>query len=368
MNTKLIMKSKVKKQLFILLAFIVLALTSNAQVTLQTFQIGHDYLQSSNTLKVPNTAAATPFKFTIVTKRGVASSGGFVSGNCKISLYYTENQSSDSNIPDDPSSVLLKEASITSSNYKDDFATLKDLEASLPAGKSNGKLVVRFEFPDNQNINRVSYSSVRYSIYVVPPPVVISPISNNTISIQEETDGVNFPKIIGSTPIGGPGPFYSYEWQYKDNNGNFVSWPYRTQNLNEALFGKSTRRVVKSVSYISYSNEIILPRPPANNFSVIKTPIFDANGVLTGNKIKINLERPDPNVRFSITILGPDDPYKVKINSDYEFILPLYYSGTMNPDYEDSRNFSANVSLNTGNSAFIMPTWSSESDLYSYNP
>lgn len=349
-----------KKQIFFVLAFIVLALTSKAQITLQTFQIGHDYLQSSNALKVPNAAVATPFKFTIVTKRVVASSGGFVSGNCKISLYYTENQSSDSNIPDDPSSVLLKETSITSSNYKDDFATLKDIEASLPAAKSNGKLVIRFEFTDNQNINRVSYSSVRYSIYIVPPPVVVT-ITNNIISLYN--NGVNYPSTVGSKPNITPNEYYSESYEIKNASGIFetaltngyiisgneVNGGYITGIMANTNGGTYRRVIITRSGARSYSNEIIVPPSPTatpNTYTVTKTEVFDSNGLLIGNKIKIILDHPDPNIRFRALIFGAEDPQNTPINSDYEFFIP--YIDTI---------VAAGLTSNAGSNLTVTPTW-----------
>lgn len=187
-----------KKQIFILLAIMVIATASYAQVTLQSFQIGQNYLQGTS-LKVANINSATPFKFLVSVTRGINSGGGFVSGNCIIKLYYTENQSSDSNIPDDPTSLLLLTKNITSSNYNSSQAILADLDASLPANKQYGKILVKFEFLDNQNINRVSYSSTRYGIYVVPPtqPEVIDP--SHIAKIQAKgfstTDIKNFSSV-----------------------------------------------------------------------------------------------------------------------------------------------------------------------------
>jgi len=360
MSTSLPMKSNMKKQLFILLAFIVLALTSNAQVTLQTFQIGQNYLQSSNTLKVPNTAVATPFKFTIVTKRSIASSGGFVSGNCKISLYYTENQSSDSNIPDDPSTVLLKEASITSSNYKDDFATLKDLDTSLPINKKDGKIILRFEFLDNGNVNRISYSTTRYGIYVVPPPVVVT-ITNNVISLYN--NGVNYPSTIGSKPIVSPSDYYSESYEIKNANGIFetalengyiisgdeVNGGYITGIMANTTGGTYRRVIITRSGARSYSNEIIVPPSPTatpNTYTVTKTEVFDSNGLLTGNKIKIILDHPDPNIRFRALIFGTEDPQNTPINSNYEFFIP--YIDTI---------VVAGLTSNAGSNLSITPTW-----------
>jgi hypothetical protein len=194
-----------KKQILILLAIMLIATGSYAQVTLQSFQIGQNYLQGTS-LKVPNINAPTPFKFLVQIMRGINSNGGFVSGNCVIKLYYTENQSSDSNILDDPSSLLLATRNITSSNYSSGQAILADLDASLPANKQYGKILIRFEFLDNQNINQVSYSSTRYGIYLVPiippPPVEVNglvtyPAARNLTYINQP-----FPLPFENNPIG----------------------------------------------------------------------------------------------------------------------------------------------------------------------
>jgi hypothetical protein len=177
MNIKPRMRNNMKKQIFILLAIMVIAIGAYAQVTLQSFQIGPNYLQGTS-LKVPNINVSTPFKFNITVSRGVNSGGGSVAGNCTIKLYYTENQSSDSNIPDDPSSLVLLTKNITSSEYDSyNRAVLTDLDASLPANKQYGKILIRIEFLDNQNINRISYSTTRNGIYIVPiqPPGGIDP-------------------------------------------------------------------------------------------------------------------------------------------------------------------------------------------------
>ncbi|WP_293310558.1 hypothetical protein [Pedobacter sp. UBA5917] len=348
-----------KKQLFIFLAFIVLALTSNAQVTLQTFQIGQNYLQNSTTLKVPNTSVATPFKFVIITTRGVSSSGGYVSGNCKISLYYTENQSADSNIPDDPSSILLKTVNVTSSDYKKDQATLEDIDASLPPNKQNGKLVVKFEFLDNQNINRISYSTTRYGIYVVPPPVNYT-ITNNLISLYNNE--VNHLGIAGTTPIISPQAYYSISYQRKNANGIFetvesngfiISGEEVDGTLINGLIsdGGTYRRVITIIAsgLKNYSNEIIVPPTPVagqNAFTVTKTEIFDNNGHLKGNNIKIILDHQDPNIRFSVLLFGSVDPYYIPVNKDYEIFVPYF---------EDIG--SIYISGNNGNNLLVIPTW-----------
>ncbi|WP_316843544.1 hypothetical protein [Pedobacter psychrodurus] len=349
-----------KKQLLVLLAFIVLALTSNAQVTLQTFQIGQNYLQNSSTLKIPNIAVATPFKFIIVTTRGISSSGGYVSGNCKVSLYYTENQSADSNIPDDPSSVLMKTVNITSSNYNQSQAILADIDASLPPNKQNGKLVLRFEFTDNQNINRVSYSTTRYSIYVVPPQVVVT-ITNNIISLYN--NGVNYPSTIGSKPIISPNETYSESYEIKNANGVFETalangYIISGDEVNGGFItgimavtnGGTYRRVINTRSGArSYSNEIVVPPSPTatpNTYTVTKTEVFDNNGLLIGNKIKIILDHPDSNIRFRALIFGAEDPQNTPINSNYEFFIP--YIDTI---------VAAGLTSNAGNNLNITPTW-----------
>ncbi|MGN8054688.1 hypothetical protein ACTJKN_00360 [Pedobacter sp. 22163] len=357
-----------KKQLFIFLALIVLALTSNAQVTLQTFQIGQNYLQNSTTLKVPNTSVATTFKFIIITTRGVSSSGGYVSGNCKVSLYYTENQSADSNIPDDPSSVLLKTVNVTSSNYSQNQAILEDIDASLPSNKQNGKLVVKFEFLDNQNINRVSYSTTRYGIYVVPPPVVVT-ITNNILSLYD--NGGNHLGVVGTKAIVSSGEIYTTTYEKKNANGVFQGvtlngYIISGNEVNGGLIsglmtdGGTYRRVLAVASgALSYSNEIVVPptiATSANTYTVTKTEVFDNNGLLIGNNIKIILDHPDSNIRFSAMLFGPDDPYNLPINKDYEFFFPMYY-GNDRATYYPETNSAVSLTSNGGNSITVIPSW-----------
>nr|WP_276900403.1 hypothetical protein [Pedobacter kyonggii] len=348
-----------RKQIFILLALVVSALISNAQVTLQTFQIGQNYLQNSTTLKVPNTTLATPFKFIIVVSRGIVGNG-YVPGNCKISLYYTENQSADSNIPDDSSTTLLKEKSISSSDYSQQTAILEDIDASLPAGKSTGKIVLKFEFLDNQNINRVSYSSVRYSIYIVPPPVVVT-ITNNVISLYN--NGVNYPGTVGSKPTITPNEYYSESYEIKNASGIFetalangyiisgdeVNGGYITGIMASTNGGTYRRVIITRSGARSYSNEIIVPPSPTatpNTYTVTKTEVFDSNGLLIGNKIKIILDHPDPNIRFRALIFGAEDPQNTPINSAYEFFIP--YIDTI---------VAAGLTSNAGSNLTITPTW-----------
>jgi hypothetical protein len=243
MNIKPHMRNNMKKQLFILLAIMVIATAGYAQVTLQSFQIAPNYLQETS-LKVANINSATPFKFLVSVARGINSGGGYVSGNCTIKLYYTENQSSDSNIPDDPSSVLLLTKNITSSNYSSNQATLADLDASLPANKQYGKLILRFEYLDNQNINRISYSSTRYGIYLVPPDVPPSPITINSVNKVETilfgTD-CGFPHAYGTSynPNGhmenGVWKF-AYDISFTKNNASVVDsdiyWEWEVADMS----------------------------------------------------------------------------------------------------------------------------------------
>jgi hypothetical protein len=243
MNIKPYTRNNMKKQIFILLAIMIIATGAYAQVTLQSFQIGQNYLQGTS-LKVPNINAPTPFKFLVSVLRGANSNGGFVSGNCIIKLYYTENQSSDSNIPDDPSSVLLLTKNITSSDYSSNQATLADLDASLPANKQYGKLILRFEYLDNQNINRISYSSTRYGIYVVPPDVPPLPITINSVNKVETilfgTD-CGFPHAYGTSS--NPNGFmengvwkFAYDISFTKNNASVVDsdiyWEWEVADMS----------------------------------------------------------------------------------------------------------------------------------------
>lgn len=250
----------------------------------------------------------------------------------------------------------------------------KDFTATIANNKlPNAKyLVIYYSDPSFGFTNYSQYSSAKHYISnnttttppVVVPPVV-PPISNNIISFQEGTQGQYYPKIIGSTPTGGPSTSYKYEWQYKDGSGNFVSIgaPAYEKDFSPS-YGETFRRVVKSIDVISYSNELTFIRPPKDNFSITKTPVYDANGLLIGNKIKILPQIPNQNIKYTVTIFGPDDPYEVSVDSNYEFIIPLYYNEKYNSEYSDPKNYFAGILSTGGRYAKIYPTWRSGVDTF----
>lgn len=168
MNIKLLTKNNMKKHFFLLIAFIVIALTSRAQIVLQQFQIDKNRTQN-DALIVPTTSTATSFKFVAILARNPVSTGGYVSGNCKISLVYTETASGDAAIKNDPSTITLGTKDVTSSDYDKTLASLFDIDATLPAHKTSGRILLLVEYLDYSNQSKTIYSNTRYGIYVVPP-------------------------------------------------------------------------------------------------------------------------------------------------------------------------------------------------------
>ncbi|TCD27926.1 hypothetical protein EZ456_08235 [Pedobacter psychrodurus] len=156
-----------KKYIFIL-AFIVLALKSNAQIQFVSFNIDPQFVENSG-LKVPNIHLPTGFNFSFSFTRSIASGGGFTSGNCVVSLIYTEYQSGDGSIQPDPSEVKLYEKELTSSDYKEETAFVK-ADAIFTGNKVNGKIVLRYVYTEFPNQVITKYSSTRYGINTSPTP------------------------------------------------------------------------------------------------------------------------------------------------------------------------------------------------------
>lgn len=230
-----------KKQIFILLAIMVIATGSYAQITLQSFQIGQNYLQGTS-LKVPDINNPTPFKFLVSVMRSLNPSGGYVSGNCTIKLYYTENQSSDSNIQNDPTTSILLQKNITSSDYKNsNQAILADLDAILPANKVNGKILIIIEYLDGQNISRKIYSSTRYNIYVVPP-VVVPPSPWIT-------------KLDNSMRYDGSDWSCNIEWDVSKDNTPTVTFEIYQDGVFKGVFASSTANDgAERMDWTNYAN------------------------------------------------------------------------------------------------------------------
>ncbi len=160
-----------KKHFFCFIAFIVIALSANAQVMLQSFQIYNNNLQN-NALKVPNSTTSTPFKFVVSLNRFIEPTGGYVAGNCKISVLYTESASSgDGSIKGDPSTITIASRNVTSSDYNTNQAIIDNLDGTLPANKTNGRILLIVDYMDTQNQPRTLFSSTRYGIYVLPSTV-----------------------------------------------------------------------------------------------------------------------------------------------------------------------------------------------------
>ena len=131
------------------------------------------------------------------------------------------------------------------------------------------------------------------------------------------------------------------------------------------ISGGIYRRVITSASAInSYSNELVVPATPAsaipNSYTVTKTEVFDNNGILIGNNVKINLLNPDPNIRFSAMLFGPDDPYYLPINSNLEFFIPMYYNNDKASYYPETNagvGLTTNATNISNSSSMVIPTW-----------
>ncbi|MNJ97671.1 hypothetical protein D3C87_154240 [compost metagenome] len=226
--------------------------------------------------------------------------------------------------------------------------------SSLPHGKS---LLIHYNNPSNSNLSYTASYNPKISIF--NPPAII-PITNNLISLQ--SNGYNMGKIVGQTPSGGSGS-YNYQWQRKISGGTFINHSSYENDLNNYILndgGVIIRRVISSGSQISYSNEITLVKPSVNNFTVLKTPVYDSNGNLKGNNIKIILQTPDSSIRFKIMgFRTEDDPFFLDLNEDLEFYL--------NKGYENVLITNVVISCNTGSTAVIYPTWMSPtSDVFNY--
>ncbi|WP_316803342.1 hypothetical protein [Pedobacter nototheniae] len=372
-----------KKHIIVFISIFCFIIKANAQTfILSQFEIQSSYLVN-NTLKVTNVNGETPFKFQFAIQRGALSTGGYESGNCAVTIIYTESLLSlkeatsapySPNYESDPSTIELSVTkNLTSSDYNYATATLfndKSIGAKLPTNKRQGKILLRYKFYDTQKkLDIIRYSNTRYSITVTgtdTQPTGGPYISNNIISFQEDTQGLNFPKIIGTEPLSNSSTSFSYDWDNIENDGTpkNIPGPNRKDYNYPPQVGKAIRRVAKDGYTLSYSNVITFPLQQPNSFTITKTPMYDVNGSLTGNKIKILQQIPDASVRFHVILLGPDDPYPISVNSNYEFIIPLYYNNVISSDYEDSRNFSVNISTNTGNSGFIIPTWRTGTDTF----
>ncbi|TKC05609.1 hypothetical protein FA048_17985 [Pedobacter polaris] len=176
-----------KKYIFFLI-FTFIAPILKAQVSLLQFEIAANYL-SSNKLVVNDPSVITDFKFYISLQRAAASTGGYVSGNCTVTLLYTENPNNlteafpgGSDYESDPSTIeLMTPKNVTSTDYSNataNFDAFKQLSAKLPAGKTSGRIILRYKYySTNYNRDVIKYSSVRYNINqpVVNPPSGIDP-------------------------------------------------------------------------------------------------------------------------------------------------------------------------------------------------
>ncbi len=180
MSTKL--NTKIKMRKFIL--FLAIVCTSpfllKAQVTLLSFEIPANRL-SSQKLLVTNSSVETEFNFQISLMRAAQSTGGYVPGNCIVTLLYTESLN---NIEEATASLsyeshastieLMTPKNVISSNYTNAIANFdgsKAIAAKLPPNKTSGRIIFRYKYYDNiAGRDVIKYSTTRYGI-VLPPSV-----------------------------------------------------------------------------------------------------------------------------------------------------------------------------------------------------
>jgi hypothetical protein len=170
---------------------------------------------------------------------------------------------------------------------------------------------------------------------IIPVKVISAPITNNLIAgnqIINEGQSVN---IIGSNPSGGLGN-YSFEWQKREANGTWVNIGGATSsNLSSdiPLITTSYRRIVKSSSLNSFSNELTItvnPAPPIQNNTI----------TMSGSELQGSL--PSGGVGTYIYywyayVLEGEDPWLIgqSINcsipiSVYNFVDAMGYNGYIN--------------------------------------
>lgn len=352
----------------ILVFFTVFFASIKAEAQYQGTYVGFEVVGSS-ALMVNQNATSTTFNIKIFVSRFYGT-GGYQPFymNFKLGI---EN-----------GAVFTNVYTITSSDFqsgqgnaeKQFSVTLQN--SSLPHGKS---LLIHYNNLSNSNPSYTASYNPNVSIFN-PPPVTppAATITNNVISLYN--NGGNFPAIIGTIPTISSGEKYGLTYQKKNSNGVFepvLNWQgmlivgkevngVAVNGLVSDISGGIFRRVITSASAItSYSNEIVVPPTMGtavpNSYTVTKTEVFDNNGMLIGNNIKINLLNPDPNIRFSAMLFGPDDPYYLPINSNYEFFMPMYYNNdkaSYYPETNASVIFSTNATNIGSNSPLgVVPTW-----------
>ncbi len=276
-----------KKCLFIFFAFIVLALNSSAQVILTSFQIRPDYV-TNNLVNVSNINAPTAFKFAYQLHRGVLSTGGFRSGICNISVLYTEAQSGDSSIGSDPSTIVLYSKNVTSSDYNNESATFIDMDASLPANKSGGKILLRYVYLDESNqVTIVNYSTTRYGINVVITPTeILYPFPSNYSARQFNYTSSNNAATYTSIQMNNQSPILqSGQSLYSPNNlyrlylqtdGNLVLYKKNGDGSETGIWNTQTNGRPAGNLYFQTDGNLVI-------YGVNNSPSNPAPGIWASN-------------------------------------------------------------------------------------
>lgn len=247
------MKTNMKKILIMVLLCFAFGY-AGAQVILSNFSIQSSYT-SNNKLLVNNAGSSTNFKVDFSLVRSVLSTGGFEPGECYVTVIYTESpnyieQATDNNNYEmDSSTIELSSVKyVNSSNYTYSIANFYNstaLNATLPANKTMGKILLRYKAYDRtlgKDVTR--YSINRYQIYVVPPPKIPiylisykigTEVYNDVYQLSEynaipsgssnhsfHSSGIDFKAYTSSASVNqlGAVPVYQYEYKVYDSNFN----------------------------------------------------------------------------------------------------------------------------------------------------
>jgi|GEM_PF-6029478 len=352
---------KIFRIVFLFFAMLLALPKANAQY--QGFIVGFEIVGSSH-LVVNQQASSTTFKVNISVNRTLNGSTFYpFRMNFKLGIENGELF---------PTVYTITDADFTAGQIR----TSKEFSATIANSKlpDGRKLQAYYNNPSNNNPN---YTNSNLLVTIFNPPPVTTPtitITNNSISLYN--NGGNNIGIIGTTPVVSSGHKYAFTYQRKNSNGVFedvnntmlsgkeINGGSLYGILAHASGGVYRRRVGIAVSgVVSYSNELTVPATQSttifNSYTVTKTEVFDSNGILIGNNVKISLSDPDPNIRFSALLLGPDDPYYLPVNQNYEFFFPAYYNND-SVNYSE-KNFAVVLSTNAVNisnsPSSIIPTW-----------
>lgn len=345
----------------VFLFFAMLLALPKANAQYQGSIIGFEVVGNSH-LVVNQQASSTTFKVKISVSRTLNGSVYYpFKMNFKLGIEYGE--------------LFPTVYTITDSDFKSgQGGTSKEFSATIANSKlpDGRKLQAYYNNPSNNNPN---YTNSNLLVTIFNPPPVTSPIvtiTNNSISLYN--NGGNHLGIAGSTPILSSGERFSISYQKKNANGvfeNIYENIISGQEVNGSkVYGIKAdagtyRRIVAGVSGIyTFSNEITVPAGQvtsvANSYTITKSEVFDSNGILIGNNIKINLQNPDVNIRFSAMLFGPDDPYYLPINNNLEFFIPMYYNNDRASYYPETNaavGLITNATNISSSPSRVIPTW-----------